>query len=702
MEEDWSGDGGISNLISLEEPTASHLPCSVRFRVFSDPVDNVAAREAAWRSALPNSLCVHKRRRLDEVSTCEREAVVRPLLRVLRDPIAMARRRFETLRWFDEPRAADDIRARLELDRRLGVTPSLAALHQALRRLRSLRRTRLIADLAEDLVMDAPSISVYTLLLIVEGLEGEPQRAASFLFSLTPLVTNGTVPTSVWSSLCCELDTVARQMPSPLERCIVDLFGQLFYRVREDGPVNGSIVVYYGQALLKSRAPIRSVVAFVQTELLSGRNTPPSYAVSELRLSAFLSDLIQVLSVRPNGGADEREEGPPFSARERLLCCSDLVKHAYAGRLSLSQAAFDMLLRFCDEEQDYNLLCILFLAMCALSTPTLISTARVAEVLCDVEELSHHFAGVLGQPIPMWMLYIIVRHGKSTLFTPAHRKKNNRKELELHFCDSLARLCARDGGASLCMDVFDAIVEYGNPAGAHVFVCSLTRAMGVTQRLFGGPATTIDVAALEPFNLETLYYALGTDAVKLEEFRFFIYERPSAFLFPSRKGSCVTLERALSVLLDSPQVYSTVLDVSAVCALAESLALAEAFVKMMNGYAAKSGALAFVPFDVCAAIQLTDGGRQLLLSWLANHRWLIMLPLSFTLQRLTGVTSSAMSISPSLRQQPCIFLFYALRRVGHAKAAFVTAASPAAELAKAEGVHPVITVEELKTRLGLR
>ncbi|RNC50285.1 hypothetical protein TcCL_ESM12676 [Trypanosoma cruzi] len=122
----------------------------------------------------------------------------------------------------------------------------------------------------------------------------------------------------------------------------------------------------------------------------------------------------------------------------------------------------------------------------------------------------------------------------------------------------------------------------------------------------------------------------------------------------------------------------------------------------MNGYAAKSGALAFVPFDVCAAIQLTDGGRQLLLSWLANHRWLIMLPLSFTLQRLTGVTSSAMSISPSLRQQPCIFLFYALRRVGHAKAAFVTAASPAAELAKAEGVHPVITVEELKTRLGLR
>ncbi|PWV14461.1 hypothetical protein C3747_35g277 [Trypanosoma cruzi] len=274
MEEDWSGGGGISNLISLEEPTASHLPCSVRFRVFSDPVDNVAAREAAWRSALPNSLCVHKRRRLDEVSTCEREAVVRPLLRVLRDPIAMARRRFETLRWFDEPRAADDICARLELDRRLGVTPSLAALHQALRRLRSLRRTRLIADLAEDLVMDAPSISVYTLLLIVEGLEGEPQRAASFLFSLTPLVTNGTVPTSVWSSLCCELDTVARQMPSPLERCIVDLFGQLFYRVREDGPVNGSIVVYYGQALLKSRAPIRSVVAFVQTELLSGRNTP--------------------------------------------------------------------------------------------------------------------------------------------------------------------------------------------------------------------------------------------------------------------------------------------------------------------------------------------------------------------------------------------------------------------------------------------
>ncbi|RNF04266.1 hypothetical protein TraAM80_05402 [Trypanosoma rangeli] len=701
MEDDWNGDGGISNLLLLEEPSALHLPCSVRFRAFSDAVDNSVTREAAWRTVLPNSLCVHKRRRLDDVSGCGGEALVRPILRVMRDPIEVARRRFETLRWFDEPRGAEEIRARFELDRRLGVQPSLAALHQALKRLRTLHHTKLIAELAEELVMDAPAMSVYTLLHIVEGLEGEPQRAASLLFSLAPLVTNGTVPTSVWSSLCCELDTVARQMPAPLERSIVDLFGQLFNQVREDGPVNGSIVVYYGQALLKSRAPIRSVVGFVQTELLSGRNTPPSYGVSELRLSAFISELIQVLSGCPNGGVDEREEGPPFSARERLLCCSDLVKHAYAGRLSLNQAAFDVLLRFCDEEQEYSLLCILFLAMCALSTPTLLSVTRVAEVLCDVEELSCYLAGVLGQPIPRWMLYILVRYGKSTLFSLGNRKNNTREALEMHFCDCLARLCARDGTASLCMDVFDAIVEYGNPAGAHVFVCALARALGMAQRPFVEAATKTDVTALEPFNLETLYYALGPAVVTLGEFRSFIRERPSAFLFPSHKGSGVTLEHALAVLLESPQVYGTVLDATAVCALAESSALAEAFVKMMDGYAAKSGAVAFVPFEVSAATQLTDAGRQLLLAWLTKHNWLILLPLSSTVQLLPSVTSSATSTPVSLQQQSCVLLFHAVRRGGHKKVAFVTAAGPVAEQAKAEGVHPVITLAELKVRLGL-
>ncbi|RNF26977.1 uncharacterized protein Tco025E_00782 [Trypanosoma conorhini] len=711
MEDDWSGDGGMSNLPLLEEPSASRLPCSVRFRAFSDAVDNPAARAAAWRAAPPNSFCVHKRRRLDDFAGCEGEAVVRPLLRVLRDPIAVARRRFETLRWYDEPRGAEEIRARVELDRRLGVKPSLAALHQALKRLRTLHQTTLIADLAEDLVMDAPAMSVYTLLQIVEGLEGEPQRAASLLFSLTPLVTNGTVPTSVWSSLCCELDTVARQMPAPLERSVVDLFGQLFYRVRDDGPVNGSIVVYYGQALLKSRAPIRSVVGFVQTELLSGRNTPPSYGVSELRLSAFLSELIQVLSGRPSGGADEREEGPPLSARERLLCCSDLVKHAYAGRLSLNQIAFDVLLRFCDEQREYNLLCILFLAMCALSTPTLLSVTRVAEVLCDVEELFCHLAGVLGQPVSRWMLYLLVRHGKSSLFSPVNRKRTHREALELHLCECLARLCARDRDASLCMDVFDATVEYGNPAGAHAFVCALARALGAAQLPFAGAATKMDVAALEPFNIETLYYALEPADVRLEEFRSFIRERPAAFLFPSRKGGGVTLERALAVLLESPQVYGTVLDASAVCALAESPALAEAFVKMMGGYAAKSGAFAFVPFEVSAATQLTEAGRRLLLAWLAKHSWLILLPLSSAVQLLPVATSSATLTSASPQQQrqppssfwsPCVLLFHAVRRVGHKKVAFVTAAAPVAEQAKAEGVHPVITLDELKARLGLQ
>ncbi|KEG14827.1 hypothetical protein DQ04_00291130 [Trypanosoma grayi] len=727
MNEEWNVGEELSNLLLLEEPSASHLPCLVRYRAFTDPVDNNAAREAAWQTALPNSFCVHKRRRLEALGN-ERETVVRPLLRVLRDPIDVARRRLETFRWFEKPRGAEEIQARFALDRRLGVTPCLAAVHQALLRLKQLRRTEVVADLVEDLMMDSPALSICTLLHIVEGLKEQPERAARLVFTLAPLVTNGAVPASVWSSLCCELDKVARQRPAPLERSLVELFGQVLYRVSDDGPVSGSIVVYYGQALLKSRAPLRSIVGFVQTELLSGRNAPPSDPVSELRLGAFLSDLIEVMCGRP-GEVAERDSGPPLSTKERLMYCGDLVKHAYAGRLQLTQAAFDAFLHFCDEEQDYHRLCIIFLAMCMLSTPTLLATTRVAEVLCDVEMLSLYLADLFHQPSPSLLLYVLIRHGGTTLFplkritTTTNNNNNNnncnnntndrkRDSLELHLCECLARLCARDGDASLCMNTFAAIADLRGPEGAHAFICSLALAMRPPLQLFSSHPSTTGSVALEPFNLEALYYALRPAGVPLDAFCASLQTRPLASLFTLRDGGDTTdtnnsngcgctVERALSGLFATPQVYGMVVDGSAVGSLAKNVTLAEAFVKMMNEYAAKTGAVVLVHFDVYAAKQLTNDARQMLSLWLMQHSWFVPLPFSLAVRLVTTTATGSHQQQPQ-REKPGVQLFHEMRRMGHTKVAFITAEPHIAEEVKAEGVHPVITLAELKVRLGLR
>ncbi|KAH8611478.1 hypothetical protein ERJ75_001004700 [Trypanosoma vivax] len=661
----------------------------------------------------------------------------------------VARRRLETFRWFEKTRSAEEIRSRFALDRRLGVAPCLAAVHRALSRLQQLHRTEAIADLVEDLVMDSSTLSIWTLLQIVEGLKGQPERAARVVFSLASLVTNGTVPTSVWTSLCCELDKVARHMPAPLERSLVELFGEVLYRARDEGPVNGAIVVCYGQALLKSRAPIRSIVGLVQAELLSGRNTPPADAVSEARLGAFLSDLIQVMCAS-DGGADGREDVLSLTVNERLIYSSDLVKHAYASRLLLAQSALDAFLTLCDEARDYHRLSVVFLAMCMLSTPTLLAITRVAEVLCDMKELSDYLADVLQQSTPSLLLYAVMRHGGS-LFPYAKngsarsgRAANKEKEkLESHFCECAARLCVRDGDESVCMGLFAAFMDMGRPAATKAFVCALAGALKLPVRMFNGHATCASVAAaIEPFNTEVLYYALlpvlsrysdsavggaggvspiasnskvgvvnaGSDSIiSMESLRGVLIGRSLGSLFSAcgapERAVGVSIDLALSELLNSPHIYSTIIDETAICDFADNVPLADAFVKMMSGYATSTGALTFVTFEVCASDQLTNAGRQLIVTWLTQHKWFVLLPFSLTAQLFADNAATAPGQSPSdstegVRNHSLpIRLFQAIRRLGHARVAFITAPSTIADDARAIGIHPVITTADLSSRL---
>lgn len=733
MEDEWNTDGGLVSL-TLEVPSAIQLPGSIRFRSFTETSyeDNESGDSAtitAWKATRWNDLGIHKRRRLDDAPGYECGDVVQPLLHVVKDSFDVAQRRMETLHWFQKPRSAEEISARFALDRRLGVTPSLAATHQALTRLQQLNRTEAIIDLTEDLVMDSPTISLWTLLRIVDGLKGQPQCAARIVFSLSPLVTNGAVPPSAWTSLCDGLDKVARQLPAPLERPLVELFGEVLYRARDDGPVDGKFVVYYGQALLKSRAPIGSIMGFVRAELLSGRNAPSADGTSAIRLGAFLSDLIQVMC-SASGGAEEREERVPISAADRLMHCGDLVKHAYAGRLQLTQGAFDAFLRFCDESQDYHRLCIVFLAMCTLSTPTLSSVARVAEVLCDVKQMSDYLADVLHQSTPSLMLYLLLRHGSVSLFPQINNNNirtrggnvsnNERDKLEMHFCTCLARLCVRDGDEFVCMALFSAIIDIGRPVGASAFISEVANSLRCPVKLFGGRATPAGVAAsVEPFNVEALYYALRPavassgsggigDGTSLDALRTILQSRPLASLLGGRdlaeKTCGTTVEQALAGLLTSPHVYCTVVCESAISSLVKSPPLAEAFAKMMDGYATKMGAIAFVPFDVCTAEQLTDDGRKFLFEWISRYAWFVVLPLSLTMQLAmnpAAVTVGKWKTEERLNESRCIRLFHAIQATKHTKVAFITAEPNVAEDAKASGVHPVITLTDLAKRLGI-
>nr|CCC49012.1 conserved hypothetical protein, fragment [Trypanosoma vivax Y486] len=583
MEAEWDGDAELSH-IPLEEPSACQLPCSIRYRAFvhsfgdvkeyNDCSGVVGRRMARW-----GSVGVHKRRRLDDVLQCELQDVAEPLLRVAETPMEVARRRLETFRWFEKTRSAEEIRSRFALDRRLGVAPCLAAVHRALSRLQQLHRTEAIADLVEDLVMDSSTLSIWTLLQIVEGLKGQPERAARVVFSLASLVTNGTVPTSVWTSLCCELDKVARHMPAPLERSLVELFGEVLYRARDEGPMR-------------------------------------------------------------HGGS----------------------------------------------------------------------------------------------------LFPYAKNGSARSGRAANKEK---EKLESHFCECAARLCVRDGDESVCMGLFAAFMDMGRPAATKAFVCALAGALKLPVRMFNGHATCASVAAaIEPFNTEVLYYALlpvlsrysdsavggaggvspiasnskvgvvnaGSDSIiSMESLRGVLIGRSLGSLFSAcgapEKAVGVSIELALSELLNSPHIYSTIIDETAICDFADNVPLADAFVKMMSGYATSTGALTFVTFEVCASDQLTNAGRQLIVTWLTQHKWFVLLPFSLTAQLFADNAATAPGQSPSdstegVRNHSLpIRLFQAIRRLGHARVAFITAPSTIADDARAIGIHPVITTADLSSRL---
>lgn len=360
---------------------------------------------------------------------------------------------------------------RLDLDRRLGAPPSLASVNRALRLFaRSTHDNSAAAaamDLMEDELLESARLPASTLEAMVESVaDTHPVWAARLAFMQEDMYAvwgdcrdgssrcedDGvcprsalTLPLPLWQRLGAHLARMSEQQAnwthssasstssaSSSQRAhdsFLDVFERVLHRVRAmSTELSEADIVTFGRAMLSSGRPLTAVVRLVQEELLSGRNRDAAGRVAALQLSAFLSDLLDVLcSTRALvGGGGGLETKAVAAAAERsessanasvLVFAGDVIKYAFARKLQLSARALDRTLRLCDEEKAYGRLCVCYSVMCILSVPTLTSFLRLTEVMESVPALVPHVCRLLGHtPLAVFYLWNVRTFG--SLLTP--------------------------------------------------------------------------------------------------------------------------------------------------------------------------------------------------------------------------------------------------------------------------------------------
>jgi hypothetical protein len=672
---EWDETEDTTRLIREEAPRVAALPVTIRYRAFASASQDAVV--SAGRCA--RDFFLHRRRRLDasveaEVAACG-AVVVQPLQSVLTDSFAIAQRQQATYQWLGQRHAADEILHRFAVDRKLNAAPCLAAVNRALSVLGREGGTDAVLDVLEDVLLDSAVIPLSTLLEAIKALPGQPVRAARVALAFKDSLCNQRVPSSVWGNLAAALAQAALQQPHPLEEHFMDLYERILAMVRATtGRLNEAMIISFGRCLLSSHKPCSVVVRLVREELLSGRSRD-ALATSPLHLAAFLSDVVVYLCTQETDGrgsisSSSRSRNVAATDKDTLLFVTDVVKYAYAMRLHLVPRVFDEALALCDERRDYGRMAVLFVSMCVVSTSTLRSTLRVLEVVVQVSEVRAWLQRVLHLNCACFFLWCLQRFPglyQSSLEVAVQRRATQR------LFALLGTLAVEEGQGARLPNVCHFVTrEHEMPP-----LLAATAVSAAVRRYR-------EVHCVAP---KSVLHALREQHEDLV--RAVLQLTPQTASISAVAPSTTSVETELRRLLTSESMYCTVLSAAALSTLAAREAAEHAFLRMMETYKRKSGAVALIPFEgVCASFGLEERAAAMLRRWYGAYDWLAVLPLAVSLQ-LKGSTDCDV----------CCAAFTATKAM-HSKVMFVGGSEEEVAAAKTRGVEPAVMMEALVRRLS--
>ncbi|CAJ1006841.1 hypothetical protein Q4I28_002155 [Leishmania naiffi] len=664
---EWGeGEEELANYLREEYPRVSALPVRIRYRTFAQPTQDTRIR--AGRSV--HDFYLYRRRRLDSTIDAELTAcgisVVQPLQCVLTDSFAIAQRQQATYQWLAQRHTADEILHRFAVDRKLNAVPCLAAVNRSLSVLGRDGRTDAVLDILEDVLLDTNIIPLSTLLGAIKALPNHPVRAARVALTFKGSLGSQTVPPSVWGNLSAALAQASLQMPKPLEDHFMELFERVLAMVSAStGRLSESHIVAFGRCLLSSSKPCSVAMHLVREELLSGRSRD-GFTSAPLHLGAFLSDLLVQLC------CNDAKLGTPrhySSDNDTLTFACDVIKYAFAVRVQLAPRVFDEVLALCERRKEYYRMCILFVSMCILSTPSLVSLLRVLEVVTQICELRAPLQRVLPVSCTCFFLWCLQRY-PGLYQSPVESQSQH---------NATRQVCALLGTLA---------VEEKNAEKLPALLRFLTQEKGLASTM---PANAVSAAVRRFRELrcpagKAVYADLQGQNEAILAAVLEIPQRPTNPAV-SPRASTVTVE--LHQLLPSESVYCTVLSASALGTLASCPAAEQAFVRMMESYQRKCGAVALLPFEsLCTSFGLPHGAVGMLRTWHREYTWLAVLPLGLSLQ-LDGATSC----------EVCCAAFAATRQV-HNRVMLICGNEAEVLTAKEKKVEPVIVMETLARRLS--
>ncbi|KAG5505198.1 hypothetical protein JIQ42_04386 [Leishmania sp. Namibia] len=664
---EWGeGEEELTHCLREEHPRVSTLPVSIRYRTFAPPAQDTRVR--VGRSV--HDFYLYRRRRLDSAIDAELIAygssVVQPLQCVLTDSFAIAQRQQATYQWLAQRHTADEILHRFAVDRKLNAPPCLAAVNRSLSVLGREGGADAVLDVLEDVLLDTAIIPLSTLLEAIRALPNHPVRAARVALTFHGSLGSQTVPASVWGNLGAALAQASLQMPKPLEDHFIELFERVLAMASAStGRLSESLVVAFGRCLLSSSKPCSAATHLVREELLSGRSRD-GFTSAPLHLGGFLSDLLVELCRNDEKLGTSRHSG---QETDTLTFACDVMKYTFAVRVQLAPKVFDEVLALCDRRKEYYRMCILFLSMCVLSTPSLVSLLRVLEVVAQIRDVRAPLERLLPVSCIDFFLWCLQRY-------PGLYESPVESETQ--------RNATRQVGALLgCL-----AVEESNAEKLPALLQFLIEDEGMSS-LMAASAVSAVVRRFRELRCSADKAVFTTLHAQHEAVLAAVLQLPTGPLSSARPTLATAVTVELHRLLPSESVYCTVLSATALATLASRPAAEKAFVHMMEAYQRKGGAVALLPFEsVCAFLELHDGALRMLRTWHRAYSWMAVLSLGLSLQ-LEGTSCC----------EVCCAAFAAARQV-HKKVMFICGSEAEAAAAKEKKVEPVIVMEALMRRLS--
>ncbi|EPY27096.1 hypothetical protein STCU_05923 [Strigomonas culicis] len=457
---DWA-ERDDTKYISEQRPDCLTLPVSCRYRSFSSHLE--ASQVRYYGSEHDFFVC--KRKRFEE-ATQDVEVPVSP---VYTDAFKIAQHQYETFRWMNANRTAEEILVRFSTDKKQGARPTIAALNCAIRLFRQQKRVDAMLELAEGLLMDERTISVSTVQEMMTTLADDPLRAAQLLFLFQGRMGYFTIPTHLWSTIASLLAKKSYDLS-----LITDEFLWIFENVLEivrsyGDSLDETALIAFGRCLLASGQPLTSAIRLVQDELLSGRNMVSRDGPSNYLLSAFLSDLLIVLC----GCEDGDTSKAAMSATDLLNFTSDVIKFSYARKVAITSRGFDTVIRLLDSRTCYHKMCVAFGAMSVLTTPTTVSLLRVLEVVRRFPTVTDAWQSIYGTvDVCCFVIWCLSKH-KTLLSVSSQMEEEELASMEVGAC--LGQLIASrlDTEQRYLYELFMLLLARTSACAAHCFPTSL-------------------------------------------------------------------------------------------------------------------------------------------------------------------------------------------------------------------------------------